>query len=328
MDIRLLSSDDDLREYDLWLRGVPGANLWQSTEWKTYQEAIGREVRIYLGREAPGGDPRIGALVSIDRTTFNLATWDLPRGPLWNPSVSAGEVEDFLSHILDEARRDRCLQLFCSPQTPLPFTHPWKASGRHVQPDATRTIDLRAPQEALLAQMHQKGRYNIKVAEKHGVRIERSDDMSAFYDLLQSTSDRDAFRILPKRHYERFIATLPGSFLLLAYEGSTAIAGLIGVTWGDTGFYYYGASSYAHRALMAPYLLQWHAMRHCKDHGCASYDLLGVAPEEAPPSHPWHGVSSFKEKFGGVVVSYPQERFVIFRPVLSGFLMVKRRILG
>jgi lipid II:glycine glycyltransferase (peptidoglycan interpeptide bridge formation enzyme) len=94
------------------------------------------------------------------------------------------------------------------------------------------------------------------------------------------------------------------------------------------GYYYYGASSYTHRALMAPYALQWAAMRYYKARGCATYDLLGIAPPDAPPDHPWQGISAFKEKFGGEVVMYPPEQEIVLRPIANWMLQWKRRILG
>ena len=161
--------------------------------------------------------------------------------------------------------------------------------------------------------MHQKGRYNIRVAEKNGVYVEHSGDIDALYTLAKATSERDGFRCLPKDHYEKFLNDLPGAFLLLAYTGirvnertparrnfsgggskraTTPVAALLGIIWparqssqsgggNNQGIYYYGASSYAHRSLMAPYALQWAAIRHCRASGCHFYDLLGIAP--CPP---------------------------------------------
>ena len=202
-------------------------------------------------------------------------------------------------------------------------------SNRHVQPEATRIVDLRLPEAEILAQMHEKGRYNIKVAQKHGIVVQESGDLDAYYALAEQTGGRDGFKILPKRSYENFLKHLPGSFLMLAStpEGKV-IAGILGVTWNDTGIYYYGASSSEHRNLMAPYLLQWEAMKKCKAMGCHSYDLLGVAPVEAKPNHPWQGISGFKAKFGGKVISYPPEQEVVLKPMMKMALGLKRKILG
>lgn len=173
--------------------------------------------------------------------------------------------------------------------------------------------------------MKPKGRYNIKVAQKHGIRVEQTNDIHAWYRLVSETTSRDGFTGLSKQRYQAFLEALEGSFLMLAYtQEGEAIAGLIGAVYGSTGIYYYGASSHAHRALMAPYLLQWEAMQYCRKLGCTHYDLLGIAPPDMP-SHPWAGITSFKNKFGGELVEYPPEQMVVLKPVAKKLLELKRR---
>ena len=235
-----------------------------------------------------------------------------------------------IEKVIDDARRNKCFSLYLSPPSELPTSNlPLTTSHRHQYPEATRIIDLTKSEEDILAQMKPKGRYNIRVAQKHGVTIQQSTDISAFYELLQETSQRDRFTALSKAHYQAFLTELKGSFLLLAHQKGTQkpIAGLLGVIWNNQATYYYGASSYAHRASMAPYLLQWEAMRHCKGYGCSTYDLFGIAPPNAQKKHPWRGVSAFKEKFGGKVILYPQEQKLILKPITHFFIQLKRKFL-
>jgi lipid II:glycine glycyltransferase (peptidoglycan interpeptide bridge formation enzyme) len=336
MDIRLLTTVPDLRAYEKWLAHHPDASLWQSPAWRAYQEALGRETRLYGALE--GSTIRASALVVIDKTTGGLSVWDIPRGPV--VAVSGERIADsdderavfeqLLSAIVTDAKGSRCLSLYLSPAVSLPATrYPLSASQRHEQPEATRMIDLTLTEDGILAQMHQKGRYNIKVAEKSGVRVEESHDTAAFARLMAETSARDGFRAPSQRQFDAFLQSVPGSVLLLAHAPGVPapVAGLIAAQWKNCGIYYYGASDYAHRALMAPYALQWRAMRLCKERGCVRYDLLGVAPPEAGPDHPWQGISGFKEKFGGTMVTYPHEQMIVLKPVLSALLAVKRKIL-
>ncbi|MDD4628737.1 MAG: peptidoglycan bridge formation glycyltransferase FemA/FemB family protein [Candidatus Peribacteraceae bacterium] len=347
MDVRLLTGTKDLERYDAWVKAHPMGSLWQSIEWKTFQEALGRETRIFALME--GAQILASALVVIDRTSFGLSTWDIPRGPLLAEQMNNGQwtmdnaVSTLLEQITTDARKDHCLSIYLSPSKQLSIFHsPFRItpSGRHEQPQATRILDLTRTEEEILRQMKPKGRYNITVAEKNGVRVEESQDVDAFYALMKETGGRDRFGILPKAHYETFLKALHGSFLFLATApsptplprigggdgGGGVIAGLLGVIWGSNGIYYYGASSYDHRAFMAPYALQWAAMRHCKTKGCVSYDLLGIAPPDAGEDHPWHGVGTFKEKFGGEVVTYLPEQQIILRPMAFHLLALKRRL--
>jgi lipid II:glycine glycyltransferase (peptidoglycan interpeptide bridge formation enzyme) len=105
--IQRLTSQEDLQSYDAWVQSHPRGSLWQSPEWKRYQEALGREVRIYALLE--GTQILASALVIIDWTVFGYSTWDIPRGPI-------GERrEGLLMTIMNEAKREHCLSLYLSP---------------------------------------------------------------------------------------------------------------------------------------------------------------------------------------------------------------------
>jgi lipid II:glycine glycyltransferase (peptidoglycan interpeptide bridge formation enzyme) len=324
MTIRQIASENDLRLYGQWIASHPQGNLWQSIERMHYVHARGKKARMYAC--FAGDQITASALVVIDDTKGGLSTWEIPRGPIWNDETAARALID---SIVQEAKKEKALCLYLSPTLALDLhAMGFQKSPRHVHAEATRILDLMQTQEEMLAAMHQKGRYNIKVAQKNGVVVEQSRDVRSYAWLAQETSKRDGFTAVSERQYEAFLNHLPGSFLMLAYSGEKPIAGLIGVTWGKTGIYYYGASDYEHRALMAPYLLQWEAIQFCKRLGCTQYDLLGIAPEGAAKDHPWMGITDFKAKFGGTVLTYPPEQEIVLRPMTKGLLQMKRKILG
>jgi lipid II:glycine glycyltransferase (peptidoglycan interpeptide bridge formation enzyme) len=205
------------------------------------------------------------------------------------------------------------------------FEHPYQKSQNHkfnknlhnahahYQPEVTLMIDLKQSEDEILSQMKQKGRYNIKLAKKKGVKISESNDASEFYKILKQTWQRDKFKGHNKEYYQKMLDMLDEAKLYYAeYEGEI-IAGIIVTFYKDTATYYYGASSNKHRNVMAPYLLQWHAIRRARSKGCKYYDLLGIAPEGAK-NHPWQGVSAFKRKFGGKIIEYEHAKERIYRP--------------
>jgi len=343
-------TDDTYRHY---AQKQPELPLWQSLAWKAYQEALGRETRLYgliydsskplnLQTFKPS-NPLAAALVIIDHTAFGLSTWDLPRGPTGNPEYF-GEL---LSEIINEAKKERCMAVYFSPIEEFSSSNDQLSNNfqfsifnsqfpsRHEQPEATVLLDLTKSDEEILKGMHEKGRYNIRLAQRHGVVTEESKDTDAFYELLRQTGKRDRYGIKPKSHYEKFLM-LPRSFLLLAYApGETRnrisdlspLAGLLGVVSGGTGIYYYGASDHAGRAKMAPSLLQFEAMKFCRSHGATTYDLFGIAPND-DPKHPWSGVTRFKKQFGGEVLMYPPEQEVTLMPIVKTLMKWKRKMLG
>ena len=359
-------TDDAYRHY---AQKQPELPLWQSPAWKAYQACLGRKTLLYGLISDPQNlrtsEPQnllAAALVIIDRTVFGLSTWDIPRGPTGNPEY----FEELLSGIIDEAKKKRCMALYFSPLEKLSISNnPAFAkamagkqlsnnfqfsifnsqfSRRHEHPEATIFLDLTKSDEEILKGMHEKGRYNIRLAQRHGIEIKESKDTDAFYGLLKQTGKRDRYGIKPQSHYEKFL-TLPKSFLLLASDSDTPkkpLAGLLGVISGETGIYYYGASDHAGRAKMAPSLLQFEAMKFCQSHGARTYDLFGIDPPRggamnrtsasielstgSASSGSWSGVTRFKKQFGGEVVMYPPEREVTLMPIVKKLIEWKRRV--
>ena len=316
-----------------YLQNASETPLWQSLAWKEYQLSLRRETRIY-GLKTPDGNISASALVIIDHTAFGLSVWDIPRGPI---GTSEKAVEELIEGIVEEARREKCMTVYFSPiNNVLAYWHTGVlGSDRYEQPEETLIIDLTLSDDEILSQMKQKGRYNIRVAQKNNVTVEESKDIDAFYEILQKTSTRDGFKIKPKSHYGKFLQNIPGSFLLLAYMKRQAAsgrrqaaAGLLGLKHNTTGYYYYGASDHEHRALMAPYLLQWEAIQLCKKKGCREYDFLGISSKRlaASDKHPWEGVTRFKMQFGGEVRKYEPEKMIVLKPVVKKLIDWKRKV--
>jgi peptidoglycan pentaglycine glycine transferase (the first glycine) len=188
---------------------------------------------------------------------------------------------------------------------------------RGVQPDQTRVIDLTKSENEILSQMKQKGRYNIKIAQKHGVKAEETNDVNRFYNLYQNMSQRhgigfrsfDYFQNLidilsPKQYIKVFAATLDGKDLAVAIISY----------FDDTATYMFGGSSDEMKNAMAPYLLHWEIIKDAKARGCKKYDLFGVSPKDKPDHH-WSGVTAFKEKLGGEYVELMGSWDLIFKPI-------------
>jgi lipid II:glycine glycyltransferase (peptidoglycan interpeptide bridge formation enzyme) len=186
---------------------------------------------------------------------------------------------------------------------------------RAIQPRSTLVVDLTPGEEDILLAMKSKTRYNIRLASRKGVAVREGaeHDIAAFNALLAATADRSAFGIHPPDYYEaafRLFAPRGWARLLLAEVESEPVAGLIVFALPPRAFYFYGASSNVHRDKMAPYLLQWEAMRWAKSIGCTSYDLWGIPDADRATleaqfterSDGLWGVYRFKRGFGGDLV--------------------------
>ena len=182
--------------------------------------------------------------------------------------------------------------------------------------------------------MKQKGRYNIRLAEKHGVMIEHADrddpeGLADFMRLLQETLSRDGFSGNSTEYYRALLASRSGKSegLYLAKKDGETIAAAILVIEGTTAVYYYGASTSDNekRKFMPAYLLQWEMMRAAKASGCQVYDFLGIAPE-GTQNHRLAGVSDFKRKFGGREAVFPEKWIRVKQPAAFLVLSALRKI--
>jgi lipid II:glycine glycyltransferase (peptidoglycan interpeptide bridge formation enzyme) len=185
-----------------------------------------------------------------------------------------------------------------------------RRAAADVQPPDTVIIDLAAGEGEILARMKNKWRYNIGLAEKKGVSVRRAgpEELPSFYRLYRETARRDGIAIHGISYYETLFEAAADSAvdirLYLAEHEGEDISGVITLFRNAEAVYLYGASANHKRSLMAPYALQWRAMRDAKASGCAFYDLYGIPPDE-DPSHPMAGLYRFKTGFGGTIVHRP-----------------------
>ena len=109
-----------------------------------------------------------------------------------------------------------------------------------------------------------------------------------------------------------------------SHEGD-CLAAIVVLFRGEEATYLYGASSNAKRNLMAPYALQWRAMRDAKAAGCLRYDLFGIPPGE-DPAHPMAGLYRFKTGFGGSILRRPGSWDYPCRPALCALFSAAERL--
>lgn len=201
-------------------------------------------------------------------------------------------------------------------------------SSRDIQPRHTLVLDIRKSEDELLAQMHQKTRYNISVARKH--RVEVSVDNSRFkefYELLKDTEARQKIELFGPDYFKK-ILQVPFVKLYLAKLNGKVIAANIMVFWNETATYLFGASDYGARQAMAPYLLQWQAIKDAKDAGMWFYDFWGAAPKSAPGREKnWAGFTRFKMGFSpnAEIIEYVGTYEKLYQPVKAGLYRFLRK---
>jgi lipid II:glycine glycyltransferase (peptidoglycan interpeptide bridge formation enzyme) len=312
-----------VNDRETWQRFVsrhPQGHLLQTWMWGELKAHFGwQPVRLVIG----GDDAVAGAQVLLRAAPGGWRVAYVPAGPLvnWADSAQAGAL---LAELHRLCRAHHCIFLKVEP--PLPDTpalrdtiagHGFRSGAPTVQPPRTILVDLTPPEEAILAAMKQKTRYNIRLAARKGVTVHvgNASELAAFVELMHITGRRDGFGIHGADYYRlaHDLFAPHNAALLMAHLAGEPVAGLMVFAHATTAYYLYGASGNVHRECMAPYLLQWEAMRWARAHGCHTYDLWGIpdAEEEALETNfatraardegLW-GVYRFKRGFGGRVV--------------------------
>ncbi|MGP1586882.1 MAG: lipid II:glycine glycyltransferase FemX [Treponemataceae bacterium] len=207
-----------------------------------------------------------------------------------------------------EKRDEFVKNIFCKE-----YSNQLYKSNVNIQPPDTTILDLTKTKEELLSNMKNKWRYNIHLAEKKGVKIEKgsADDIDIFYDLYRETSKRDGISIHNKKYYKDLLSLsdekqkhedtkgkTPLVCIYFAKHEDDILASIITLFTPYQATYVYGASCNLKRNLMPSYLLQWKAIQDAKQYGCKSYDFYGMPPND-DENHPMHGLYRFKTGFRG-----------------------------
>ncbi len=175
-----------------------------------------------------------------------------------------------------------------------------------ILPPDTITLDLGGEEESILGRMRPKTRYNIGLSSRRGVRVREGSekDLGIWQKLYDQTARRNGIVAHGPRYFESLLSmgrSDAGAGLLIAEKNGKPLAAMFLSSSADRATYLYGASSGEERNLMAPYALQWEAIRRARKKGCTSYDLFGIAPRP-DPEHPLYGLYRFKSGFGGTLI--------------------------
>lgn len=293
---------EDKAQLNNFVGGQKHSQFLQSWEWGEFQKKVSGLV-WRIGVENDQGEIVATAKIIKKSLPMGKSYFYCGRGPVFKDGNWNNETGKIIfAEIKRLASEEAAMFLRFDPTFPISDIDFVTIKTLDIQPSKTLILDLDKSEEDLLKQMHQKTRYNIKLAEKKGVKIVESDvsGFDKFWNLMAETGDRDEFSTHGRSYYETML-TLPADFLKLyfaEYKGKPLVGNIM-VFFGDTVSYIHGGSASVDRELMAPHLLQWHTIKLAKEKGFRYYDMCGISEER------WPGVTRFKLGFGGREINYP-----------------------
>lgn len=318
-------------EWDEFLETHPHAHILQTSQWGMLKSEFGWKV----GHVIIEGN---GAQILFRRLPLGITLAYLPKGPI-------GDDWQKLWPLIDEkCHQENAFMLKIEPdcwEDEQAFSSEFNGFyvSNAIQPRRTLVIDLKGSESEILNRMKQKTRYNIRLAEKKEIQVRSSDDIQAFYNLIEQTGKRDAFGVHSKEYYQRayeYFSECNRCLLLMADFKGQNLAGIMVFYTGKRAWYFYGASNELERNRMPTYLLQWQAIKWAKERGCTSYDLWGVPDEDEKileenfekRSDKLWGVYRFKRGFGGDLKRSAPGYDKIYNPLIYQIYIALQKVRG
>ncbi|MDO9547269.1 MAG: peptidoglycan bridge formation glycyltransferase FemA/FemB family protein [Pelolinea sp.] len=292
--------------WDEFLTDYPDAHILQTSAWGTFKENHGWYPKWVITDDA-------GAQVLFKRLPFGQTFAYIPKGPVgkdWNAVIA---------ETIALSKQENAFILYIEPdlwEKEFPDTTlrsaGFNSSQLSIQPRRTISLSLTGGEQTWLKNMKQKTRYNIRLAQKKEIYIQRSNNIDVFTDLIKVTGSRDDFGVHSSQYYqdvfEKFSKNEDCVLLIATFENKP-LAGLMVFTRGNRAWYFYGASNNMERNRMPTYLLQLEGMKWAASKGCTEYDLWGIPDEDLEilekdfmqRSDGLWGVYRFKRGFGGDV---------------------------
>ena len=289
------------------IKKYPEANFLQSPAYAKMNELLGDKVI----EEDFGGR---GRALMIVRDAKRGRYLEIPCGPLidWKDKKLAREVFEKIRKI---AEKEKCVFVRVRPQLlssaenlKILESLGLKKSPMHLAAEHTVIIDLSKSEEELLAEMRRQTRYDVRRAEKLGIKVEKSNSEEIFREFRNEqakTARRQNF-IPPSLKVLLAEREAFGDDIVIytaeTSEGEKIAYGLV-IKTGKEGDYYEAASTELNRKLPGAHALLWQAMKDLKADGFKRFNLWGIAPA-GQPNHRYAGVTTFKTGFGGEIVEY------------------------
>lgn len=300
----------------------------QSYEWGNFRQESGiKVVRRAIQKNGKILKAYQMTIHKIPGMNFNIGY--LPKGFLPD--------KDLLADLREIGVKENCVYIQIEPNVEKEDTNDWPSKNELVTsfhplfPKYTFILDITRSEDELMAQMHQKTRYNIRVAQKHGVEIKEESDEKSFEEylhLVEETTKRQRF-YSHSRDYQRILWEklrenkngLRANLFIGKYNGKTLVAWMLFV-FKDTLYYPYGASSNENRETMASNLVMWEAIRFGKKMGLSKFDMWGSLGPDADPRDPWYGFHRFKEGYTPRLVEFVGDYDLVIKPGLYSVLKI------
>jgi lipid II:glycine glycyltransferase (peptidoglycan interpeptide bridge formation enzyme) len=326
---------ENFDEYEKYISVHPFSGVWHQPAWLRFQIECKKAVDGFVFAVKNNNLIVLAGIFLIYRSSAGFSYGYIPSGFLYT-DLDRNIYDFFLKNLASVAKAKKIIytQIDSIINYDENFTNIISKNKNHRLnvklpiPQFTTIINLEKSEEEILSCMKPKGRYNIKLSDKKGVIIRHGDMKSFddFYKILKDTAARDEFKTNSSNYYKKMLECIPDAKLITAHFDNKIIAGGIFIFTGRQALYYYGASSNDYRNLMAPYLIQWEAIKTAKSNGCKYFDFMGIS-DPADKKDRLKGVTEFKLKFGGDIIKFNPSFIIIHDTIKYNLINFLKKII-
>jgi len=300
------------KEWEKNIISRPESNFLQSYYHGQTHENLGKKVH-YLGIFE--GQSLVGVSLGIVENARRGRYLSIPGGPFINWD-NRSLVKSFFEQISKVAKKDQCIFIRLRPQIEdteknrrIMEKNHLKPSPMHLTAEHTLQLNLNQEPDVILSQMRKTTRYEIKKAEKLGIKVISTTDIKAvdeFYEAQIQTAKRQKFvpfsLPLIRSEFSCF-ANRSQALLYKAVLDEKPLAYALIIHYPTESSYHFGASSQEGRRLPGAYALLWQAIRDAQKLNIPRFNFWGIV-DENQTKHRFYGVSIFKRGFGGQEIKY------------------------
>lgn len=280
--------------WDACAAAASGGTFCHLARWRGIMaDALGHECRYLMACDEDGA---VRAVLPLVRVRSRLFGHYLLSMPFLNAGGAIGApdgVAALVDHAVALARRLGVDLLELRARRPV--VGPLRTTSRKI----TVSLELPDSADALWRAFDPKLRSQIRRPQKEGLTVRfGTDQMPAFYDVFARNMRSLGTPVLPRRFFERIVATFPDIVVFGAvYRGAEPVAAGCGFVWRDEFEMTWASSLREHNRVAPNMLLYWSFLEHAIGRGVRVFDFGRCTPGG--------GTHRFKRQWGAVDVALP-----------------------
>lgn len=214
--------------------------------------------------------------------------------------------------------------------------------SKDINPKDTWVLDLTDDEATILTNFSQGTRTRYNQFAKKGLSVRSTKDpeeIQHLYSLQKQLFKTKNINTFSENYLKTELKQPFATLYLVEYhtpEGKepdeklpkdgTVLAASLFFDYKGTRYYMQSAADSNYKKLPATVALLTTALFDAKEQGIKNFDFWGIAPDDAPESHPWKGFTEFKKSFGGAPSHYAGTYDIILKPAKYHFYQITRKL--